>query len=122
MKGMIQPCVLKGLGDIAVTLKYLHCSGILLLEKNMILTRQVCIYLLSLMGSNVFNSINVFNAWKYQHYFEFDTVKGDRNNSVRFTLCVGRKLLSTAKNSISNLSKQLVSQHKNVKLRIPLQI
>ncbi|KAL7391338.1 hypothetical protein ABVT39_007938 [Epinephelus coioides] len=57
-----------------------------------------------------------FNAWKYQHYFEFDSVKGDKNISVRCTLCVGRKLLSTAKNSTSNLSKHPASRHRNVKL------
>lgn len=57
-----------------------------------------------------------FNSWKYRHYFEFDSVKGDKNISVRCTLCVGRKLLSTAKNSTSNLSKHLASRHGNVKL------
>ncbi|KAK1891406.1 Phosphoheptose isomerase [Dissostichus eleginoides] len=57
-----------------------------------------------------------FNAWKYRHYFEFDSVKSDKNISVRCTLCVGRKLLSTAKNSTSNLSKHLASRHRNVKL------
>lgn len=57
-----------------------------------------------------------FNAWKYRHYFEFNSVKGDKNISVRCTLCEGRKLLSTAKNSTSNLSKHLASRHRNVKL------
>ncbi|KAK1889357.1 Phosphoheptose isomerase [Dissostichus eleginoides] len=52
-----------------------------------------------------------FNAWKYRHL-----VKSDKNISVRCTLCVGRKLLSTAKNSTSNLSKHLASRHRNVKL------
>lgn len=64
-----------------------------------------------------------FNAWKYQHYFEFDSVKSDKNISICCTLCMGRKLLSTAKNSTSNLNKHLTSQHRNVKLienpRIP---
>ena len=55
-----------------------------------------------------------FNAWKDGHYFEFDSVKGDKNISVRCTLCVGRKLLSTAKNSTSNLSKHKTSRHRNV--------
>lgn len=57
-----------------------------------------------------------FNAWKYRHYFELNPVKGDKNISVRCTLCVGIKLLSTAKNSTSNLSKHLASRHRNVKL------
>lgn len=58
-----------------------------------------------------------FNAWKYRHYFVFDSVtKGVKNISIRCTHCVGRKLLSTAKNATSNLSKHLASQHGNVKL------
>uniref|UniRef100_A0AAY5JX14 HAT C-terminal dimerisation domain-containing protein n=1 Tax=Esox lucius TaxID=8010 RepID=A0AAY5JX14_ESOLU len=59
---------------------------------------------------------SAFNAWKYRHYFEFDSVKGDKNISIRCTLCVGRTFLSTAKNSTSNLSKHLASCHRNVKL------
>ena len=57
-----------------------------------------------------------FNQWKLRHYFEFDSVKDTKNINVRCTLCVGRKILSTAKNSTSNLSKHLASRHKNVKL------
>uniref|UniRef100_A0A3Q2V7I1 HAT C-terminal dimerisation domain-containing protein n=1 Tax=Haplochromis burtoni TaxID=8153 RepID=A0A3Q2V7I1_HAPBU len=48
-----------------------------------------------------------FNTWKYRHYFEFDFFKSDKNISIRCTLCIGRKLLSTSKNSTSNLSKHL---------------
>ncbi|CAL8391540.1 unnamed protein product [Arctogadus glacialis] len=57
-----------------------------------------------------------FNQWKFRHYFEFDSVKDIKNINVRCTLCVGRKILSTAKNSTSNLSKHLATRHKNVKL------
>ena len=57
----------------------------------------------------------VFKAWRYWHFFEFDLVKGDKN-SVCCTLCVGSKLLTTVKDSTSNLSKQLASRHRNVKL------
>uniref|UniRef100_A0A3P9C291 HAT C-terminal dimerisation domain-containing protein n=1 Tax=Maylandia zebra TaxID=106582 RepID=A0A3P9C291_9CICH len=57
-----------------------------------------------------------FTTWKYRHYFEFDSLKSDKNISVRCTLCIGRKLLSTSKNSTSNLSKHLARCHKNVKL------
>uniref|UniRef100_A0A8C1X9L2 BED-type domain-containing protein n=1 Tax=Cyprinus carpio TaxID=7962 RepID=A0A8C1X9L2_CYPCA len=58
-----------------------------------------------------------FNAWKYRHYFEFNSVSELKKNiSVRCKLCVGRKLLSTAKNSTSNLSNHIASRHRNVKL------
>jgi len=57
-----------------------------------------------------------FNAWEHQLYFEFDSVKSDKNINVRCTLCVRRKFLSTAKNSTSNLSKHLASWQRNVKL------
>uniref|UniRef100_A0A1A8L117 HAT C-terminal dimerisation domain-containing protein n=2 Tax=Nothobranchius pienaari TaxID=704102 RepID=A0A1A8L117_9TELE len=59
---------------------------------------------------------SAFDGWKYRHYFQFDSVKNDKNISVRCTLCVGRKLLSAAKNSTSNLSKHLANRHGNVKL------
>lgn len=58
-----------------------------------------------------------FDGWKYRHYFEFESVKDDKNISVRCTLCVGKKkVLSTAKNSTSNLNKHLTKRHSNVKL------
>uniref|UniRef100_A0A8C6KMI4 BED-type domain-containing protein n=1 Tax=Nothobranchius furzeri TaxID=105023 RepID=A0A8C6KMI4_NOTFU len=59
---------------------------------------------------------SAFDGWKCRHYFQFDSVKNDKNISVRCTLCVGRKLLSAAKNSTSNLSKHLANRHGNVKL------
>uniref|UniRef100_A0A8C6LKI7 HAT C-terminal dimerisation domain-containing protein n=1 Tax=Nothobranchius furzeri TaxID=105023 RepID=A0A8C6LKI7_NOTFU len=52
----------------------------------------------------------------YCHYFQFDSVKNDKNISVRCTLCFGRKLFSAAKNSTSNLSKHLANWNGNVKL------
>ena len=54
-----------------------------------------------------------FNAWKYRHYFEFDSVK--KQQHPLYTLR-GKKLLFTEKNSTSNLSKHLASRHRNVKL------
>uniref|UniRef100_A0A3P9DUX7 BED-type domain-containing protein n=1 Tax=Maylandia zebra TaxID=106582 RepID=A0A3P9DUX7_9CICH len=58
--------------------------------------------------------------WKYGHYFEFLSTK-DLNIKVRCTLCVGEKVLSTFKNTTSNLKKHLESQHSTVKLteRVP---
>ena len=56
-----------------------------------------------------------FDNWKYNHYFEFVSAKG-KNISVRCTLCVGKKILSTADTTTSNLKKHLDSQHSNVKL------
>ena len=32
-----------------------------------------------------------FYVWEYRHDFEFDSVKDDKNISVCYTLCVGRK-------------------------------
>uniref|UniRef100_A0A8C6M409 BED-type domain-containing protein n=1 Tax=Nothobranchius furzeri TaxID=105023 RepID=A0A8C6M409_NOTFU len=61
-----------------------------------------------------------FFSWKYGHYFEFLSAK-DFNIKVRCTLCVGEKVLSTFKNTTSNLKKHLESQHGTVKLteRVP---
>uniref|UniRef100_A0A3B4ERU9 BED-type domain-containing protein n=1 Tax=Pundamilia nyererei TaxID=303518 RepID=A0A3B4ERU9_9CICH len=61
-----------------------------------------------------------FFSWKYGHYFEFLSTK-DLNIKVRCTLCVGEKVLSTFKNTTSNLKKHLESQHSTVKLteRVP---
>lgn len=38
------------------------------------------------------------NAWKYQHYFEFDSVKTEKSISILGALYMGRKLLSMVKN------------------------
>uniref|UniRef100_A0A3Q4G1F6 BED-type domain-containing protein n=1 Tax=Neolamprologus brichardi TaxID=32507 RepID=A0A3Q4G1F6_NEOBR len=56
-----------------------------------------------------------FFSWKYSHYFEFLSTK-DFNIKVHCTLCVGEKVLSTFKNTTSNLKKHLESQHGTVKL------
>uniref|UniRef100_A0A3P9QCL5 BED-type domain-containing protein n=1 Tax=Poecilia reticulata TaxID=8081 RepID=A0A3P9QCL5_POERE len=55
------------------------------------------------------------SRWKYRNYFEFLSVK-DSNIEVRCTLCAGQKVLSTFKNTTSNLRKHLESQHGTVKL------
>ncbi|KAI2647786.1 E3 SUMO-protein ligase ZBED1 [Labeo rohita] len=61
-----------------------------------------------------------FSSWKYSHYFEFVSAKDD-NIKVRCTLCAGDKVLSSFKNTTSNLKKHLESQHATVKLseRVP---
>ena len=52
-----------------------------------------------------------FSSWKYSHYFEFVSAK-DGNIKVRCTLCAGGdKVLSSYKNTTSNLKKHLESQH-----------
>lgn len=56
-----------------------------------------------------------FGHWRYSHYFQFIARK-DKNISVKCTLCPGDKCLSTAANSMSNLSKHLSAQHGNTKL------
>lgn len=56
-----------------------------------------------------------FSSWKYSHYFEFVSAKDD-NIKVRCTLCAGNKVLSSFKNTTSNLKKHLESQHSTVKL------
>ena len=63
-----------------------------------------------------------FHGWKYQHYFDNVTVKDEKNITVRCKLCVGRKILSTAKNTTSNLLKHLEKVHDNVKLVAKFQV
>lgn len=46
-----------------------------------------------------------FDSWMFAHYFEFINEKDCKNIVVKCNLCVGRHLLSTAKNSTSNLKK-----------------
>ncbi|KAL2101773.1 hypothetical protein ACEWY4_003534 [Coilia grayii] len=60
-------------------------------------------------------STTTFEGWRFAHYFEFVERKG-RNVTIRCTLCPGQKLLSTAVNTTSNLSKHLQRQHANTKL------
>ena len=45
-----------------------------------------------------------FDGWRYKHYFEFVERK-ENNLTVRCTLCPCWKLLSTAANTTSNLTK-----------------
>ena len=56
-----------------------------------------------------------FSSWKYSHYFEFVSAK-DENIKVCFTL----KVLSSFKNTMSNLKKHLESQHNTVKFTEPV--
>ncbi|KAJ8011289.1 hypothetical protein DPEC_G00056600 [Dallia pectoralis] len=56
-----------------------------------------------------------FASWKYSHYFEFVSAKDD-NIRVRCTLCAGNNVLSTYKNTTSNLKKHLKTKHCTVKL------
>lgn len=58
---------------------------------------------------------SAFSSWKYRHYFDFISVKDD-NIKVRCTLCAGDKVLSTFKNTTSNLKKHLEKQHSTTKL------
>ena len=58
-----------------------------------------------------------FSSWKYNQYFEYLSIK-DGNIKVRCTLCAGGdKVLSSYKNTTSNLKKHLESQHCTIKLR-----
>ncbi|CAL9692113.1 unnamed protein product [Knipowitschia caucasica] len=57
-----------------------------------------------------------FSRWKFAHYFQFVSAKDD-NIRVRCTLCAGNKVLSSFKNTTSNLKKHLDSQHGTVKLK-----
>ncbi|QQP56940.1 Uncharacterized protein FKW44_001779 [Caligus rogercresseyi] len=54
-----------------------------------------------------------FDKWKYKQYFEFHGWKDSRNIHVTCRLCRDGKILSTARNSTSNLLKHLESIHKN---------
>ena len=56
-----------------------------------------------------------FDGWRYKHYFEFVERK-ENNLTVSCTLCPCRKLLSTAANTTSNLTKHLQRQHTHTKL------
>uniref|UniRef100_A0A8C1MFN9 BED-type domain-containing protein n=1 Tax=Cyprinus carpio TaxID=7962 RepID=A0A8C1MFN9_CYPCA len=56
-----------------------------------------------------------FDGWRFSNYFEYDQRK-ENNLTVKCTLCPGRKLLSTACNSTSNLKKHLQRQHGHIKL------
>ena len=58
---------------------------------------------------------SAFSSWKYRHYFKFVSAK-DGNIKVSCTICVGEKVLSTFRNTTSNLKKHLESQHSTVKL------
>lgn len=51
-----------------------------------------------------------FQSWKYQLYFSLLEIR-DKNIVASCNLCAGRKPLSTAKNSNSNLLKHLAKQH-----------
>ena len=58
--------------------------------------------------------------FQYNHYFEYLSAK-DGNIKVRCTLCAGGdKVLSSYKNTTSNLKKHLESQHCTVKLIVPV--
>ena len=50
-----------------------------------------------------------FHGWKYGHYFDFQSVKNEKNITVRCKLCLGRKIPSTAKNTTSIPNQQ--TQH-----------
>uniref|UniRef100_A0A8C2E9F5 BED-type domain-containing protein n=1 Tax=Cyprinus carpio TaxID=7962 RepID=A0A8C2E9F5_CYPCA len=56
-----------------------------------------------------------FDGWRFSNYFEYVQRK-ENNLTVKCTLCPGRKLLSTACNSTSNLKKHLQRQHGHIKL------
>ncbi len=57
-----------------------------------------------------------FSKWKYAHYFTLVEHK-DKNILVKCKLCLsGSKVLSTAINSNSNLSKHLRKLHASTKL------
>ncbi|CAJ1087669.1 chromosome alignment-maintaining phosphoprotein 1-like isoform X2 [Xyrichtys novacula] len=57
-----------------------------------------------------------FVSWKYSHYFEFFGEKNQNNILVKCKLCLEDKILSTAKNSTSNLKKHLQARHSSVTL------
>jgi len=63
----------------------------------------------------VANTGTAFHGWKYKHYFVLVS-EDAKNLSVRCTLCVGNKTLSSAKNTTSNLKKHLNGVHKNTVL------
>ena len=58
------------------------------------------------------------NSLKYRHYFNIQTNDPvSKNISVSCTLCPGTRLLSTARNTTSNLKKHLENMHKHVELK-----
>ena len=57
-----------------------------------------------------------FHGWKYHNYFDYVTVKDEKTITVRCTLCAGRKILSTAKNTTSNLLKRKLPVRTGVEL------
>ncbi|XP_060785429.1 uncharacterized protein LOC132891654 [Neoarius graeffei] len=55
---------------------------------------------------------NVFFSWKLRHHFIFKGHKDERNLTVQCKLCLpATKLLSTSRDSTSNLSKHLTRVH-----------
>ena len=54
-----------------------------------------------------------FDGWKFNHYFQYLQRK-ENNLVVQCTLCPGKKLLSTASNTTSNLKKHLERQHGHI--------
>ena len=66
-------------------------------------------------SSEVANTVIAFHGWKYKHYFVLVS-EDAKNIRVRFSLCVGNKMLLSAKNTTSNLKKHLNSVHKNAAL------
>lgn len=57
-----------------------------------------------------------FSAWKYSHYIDLVGEQNDKNIVVKCKLCPGKKHLSTARNTTSNLLKHLQKQHAKTKL------
>ena len=60
-----------------------------------------------------------FSSWKFRHYFKEESGFDDpvaKNITVSCKLCPKKKVLSTAKNTTSNLKKHLSGVHKNVQL------
>ncbi len=58
---------------------------------------------------------STFLRWKYSHYFELVEEK-EKGILVKCRLCVSEKLLSTAKNTTSNLKKHLHAKHSTTEL------
>ena len=56
-----------------------------------------------------------FDGWRFAHYFDFVT-RDQKNLKVKCKLCPGRKILSSALNTTSNLLKHLQTQHNNTTL------
>uniref|UniRef100_A0A673NKM7 BED-type domain-containing protein n=1 Tax=Sinocyclocheilus rhinocerous TaxID=307959 RepID=A0A673NKM7_9TELE len=56
-----------------------------------------------------------FLRWKYSNYFEL-VEEREKGIVVKCRLCVGEKLLSTAKNTTSNLKKHLHAKHSTTEM------